>query len=287
MQRASSAIPSRRGLAGLVEDSVKRAFATFLIAAALAAAPARAQQGDEAAELAKKLANPVASLISVPFQNNWDFGLGPEDDGWKWTMNVQPVIPVSIAKKWNLISRTILPITYQDDVLPDSDQWGLGDTTQSLFLSPKEPWPFGIVWGLGPAALLPTGTRELLSAEKWGMGPTAVVLKQIEGWTVGALTNHIWSFAGDGDRDDVNSTFLQPFVNYTTKRGTSFLVNTESTYDWEHQEWTVPINAGVLQVLKIGSQRIQVGLQGRYWAETPAGGADWGFRLPIVLLFPK
>jgi hypothetical protein len=223
----------------------------------------------------------------VPFQNNWDFGQGTHDDGWRWTLNFQPVIPISLGKDWNVISRTILPLMYQDDVIEGSDQFGLGDTTQSLFFSPKEPWPFGIVWGVGPVLFLPTGTRELLSAERWGAGPTAVVLKQAGGWTIGALANHIWSFAGDDDRDDVDSTFLQPFVNYSTKRGTSFILNTESTYDWEHDEWSVPINAGVTQVLKLGGQRIQIGLQGRYWAETPRGGPDWGFRLPIVLLFPR
>ena len=268
--------------------SLIRLFAVLLLALNDGSAAAQeAAGGSDDAALARQLANPVASLISVPLQNNWDFGYGQDDDGWRYTGNIQPVIPFSIGKDWNLISRTILPILYQDDVLPDSDQSGLGDTVQSLFLSPKEPWPFGLVWGVGPVALLPTGTREVLSAQRWGAGPTAVVLKQAGPWTVGILANHIWSFAGDGDRDDVSATFLQPFVNYTTKRATGFVLNTESTYDWEGEEWSVPLNAGVTQVFKIGSQRIQIGLLGRWWAETPRGGPDWGFRLPITFLFPR
>ncbi len=132
---------------------------------------------------------------------------------------------------------------WQNDIAgPSGEQSGLGDITQSLFFSPKNPGPSGIIWGVGPAFLVPTGTDDLLGTGKWGAGPTAVVLKQMDGWTVGALANHIWSFAGDGDRADVSSTFLQPFVSYTTADAWTFGVNTESTYNWETEEWSVPIN---------------------------------------------
>jgi hypothetical protein len=155
---------------------------------------------DESQELAKQLSNPVASLISVPFQFNYDEGFGP-NDGERVTLNIQPVIPISLNDDWTLISRTILPVIWQNDIARDSgEQSGLGDITQSLFFSPKNPGPSGIIWGVGPAFLVPTGTDDLLGTGKWGAGPTAVVLKQIDGWTVGALANHIWSFAGDGDR---------------------------------------------------------------------------------------
>jgi hypothetical protein len=264
------------------------AAAGCLAGPATAQDPAAATATDDAAALAQQLANPVAALISVPFQNNWDFGIGPDDEGWRWTLNVQPVIPISLSEDWNLISRTILPIVYQDEVFPGAgDQFGLGDTVQSFFLSPVAPGPLGMIWGAGPALLLPTGTDDLLRSEKWGAGPTAVALKQSGAWTYGVLANHIWSFAGEDDRSDVSTTFLQPFLNYTTKRATSFILNSESTYDWEGEEWTVPLNAGVTQLFRIGGQRVQIGLLGRWYAESPGGGPDWGVRVPITLLFPR
>ena len=167
---------------------------------------------DDPQALAKKLSNPIASLISVPFQFNYDSGYGP-DDGDKAYVNLQPVIPFKLNEDWNLISRTILPIAWQDDIAgPSGSQSGLGDITQSLFFSPSQPTESGIIWGAGPAFLVPTATDQFLGSEKWGAGPTAVVLKQSGGWTVGILANHIWSFAGDDNRPDISSTFLQSMI---------------------------------------------------------------------------
>lgn len=243
---------------------------------------------DNAQDLAKKLSNPVASLISVPFQFNYDSGYGP-DDGDKAYVNVQPVIPITLNDDWNLISRTILPIAWQNDIAgPSGDQFGLGDTTQSLFLSPAKPTEGGIIWGAGPVILLPTATDDLLGSGKWGAGPTAVVLTQRGPWTVGALANHIWSFAGDDDRSDVNSTFLQPFVAYTTKDAWTFTLNTESTYNWEADEWSVPINFQVAKLLVIEKQPVSLFAGLRYWAASPDSGPDGiGVRAGITLLFPK
>jgi hypothetical protein len=135
--------------------------------------------------------------------------------------------------------------------------------------------------------LLPTATDDLLGTEKWGAGPTAVVLKQQHGWTYGMLANQIWSYAGESGRDNVNSTFLQPFLNYTTKTHTSFVVNTESTYDWQHGQWTVPLNFMVFQVVRVGKMPLQLQLGYRYYAERPANGPDWGLRFAVTFLFPK
>jgi hypothetical protein len=261
--------------------------AVALVAMLLVPAVCLAQGGD-AAELAKQLSNPVASLISVPLQNNFEFGIGPDDDGFRYTLNVQPVIPISLTPEWNLISRTILPITYQDEIFPRSgDQFGLGDTLQSLFLSPAKPGLGGLIWGVGPVFLLPTGTDELLGGEKWGAGPTAVALVQHGPWTVGFLGNHVWSFAGDDARPDVDQTFLQPFVTYTFPNGFGVNANTETTYDWEREQWTVPIQLGVSKVLKLGAQPIQLNLNGRYWVERPDSAPEWAIRLVVVFLFPK
>ena len=247
------------------------------------------QTGDLAVELAKKLANPISSLISFPLQLNYDENIGPEEEGDIWRLNVQPVIPFSISEDWNVISRTILPVIWQNDIAPGlDDESGLGDTLQSLFFSPKEPTSGGLIWGVGPVFLLPTATEDILGGEKWGTGPTGVVLTQRGPWTFGFLANHIWSFAGDDDRDDVNATFMQPFVSYITKSKTTFGLNTESAYDWEHEEWSVPINATVNQLMKIGKLPIQVGGGIRYWADSPENGPeDWGARVQVTFLFPK
>jgi len=240
-----------------------------------------------AAELAKKLQNPVASLIQVPVQNNFDFGAGPSGDGFQYKVNVQPVIPISLNENWNLISRTIVPIVYQENIFGASSQSGLSDTVQSLFFSPKAPTKGGWIWGAGPVLLLPTATDDLLGTEKWGAGPTAVMLKQDGGWTYGALANHLWSYAGESSRADVNATFLQPFVSFTTKKFTTFTLNTESTYDWENSQWTVPLNGIVSQLVKIGGAPLQFSLGARYYAEKPSGGPDWGLRFAVTFLFPK
>jgi hypothetical protein len=264
---------------------------------------------DQAAELAKKLANPVAALISVPLQSNFDFRIGPSDEGWRYTLNVQPVIPVSIGNDWNLIVRTIIPYIHQEDVFKgpaisfeeDIDgvpvdvtrgpralgrvQDGLGDIIQSFFFSPKEPVG-GWILAAGPVFLYPSATDDLLGSEKWGAGPTGLLLKQSGGWTYGLLANQIWSFAGEESRRSVNATFLQPFISYITKTKTTFSLNTESTYNWNDSQWTVPLNLSVSQLLKIGKLPVQVSIGSRYYAEGPSGAPEWGLRAAITLLFP-
>ena len=244
---------------------------------------------DDSAELAKKLSNPVAALISVPFQFNYNDGIGPAGDGSQYYLNFQPVIPFTLNDDWNLISRTILPIAYQEDIFPDAgNQFGLGDTTQSFFFSPKQPF-HGFVWGVGPAFGIPTATDSLLGSGKWSVGPTGVALWQGHGWTIGALANHLWSVTGDDDQPDVSSTFLQPFISYTTKDAWSFTLNTESTYDWETEEWSVPINFVVAKIVKFDKLPVQLFAGARYWAASPdgVGPTGWGLRWGFTFLLPK
>jgi hypothetical protein len=256
------------------------------LSAATESAATPASADDEQAELAKKLNNPISDLISVPFQGNEDFGIGSAK-GNKFTLNIQPVIPIPLNKDWNLVLRTILPIISQNDVYGHSgSQTGLGDTTQSFFLSPKEPVWGGLVVGAGPVMYYPTATNDLLGGGKLGIGPTFVVLKQFGGWTVGMLANQIWSVAGDSNRNNISAAFLQPFISYTTKTYTTFAINTESTFDFENSQWTVPLNFMVSQVFKIGKQPMSIQLGARYYADGPNEHAHWGMRLNFVLLFP-
>ena len=245
-------------------------------------------QSDDA-QLAQKLSNPVASLISVPFQFNYDQNIGPDDDGSRLTVNIQPVIPLTLNEDWNLISRTILPVTNQHNIFDGAGtQTGIGDVVQSVFFSPKEPTDNGWIWGAGPVFLLPTGSDDLLTTDKWGAGPTAVALRQSGGWTYGGLVNHIWSFAGDSDRADVSSTFLQPFLAFTTPEAVTYSLNTESTYDWENKKWSVPVNASVSKLMRIGKQAVSFQGGIRYWLTTPDSGPEgFGFRFNVTLLFPK
>jgi hypothetical protein len=248
------------------------------MAAAESSAGGRGGSGGAAssdqADLAKKLQNPIADLISVPLQNNWDFGIGPAD-AMKYTVNIQPVIPVSLSTEWNLIIRTIMPVIYAESPVPGGGSTaGFGDITQSFFVSPKAPTRGGWIWGVGPVFLYPTASDSALGSGKFGLGPTAVALKQEHGWTYGMLFNHIWSVAGNGSRDNVSATFMQPFLTYTTKTFTTFGINTETTYDWEHNQGTVPINWFVQQLLKIDKLPIafQVGdVQRLVGAQTSKG----------------
>jgi hypothetical protein len=260
--------------------------ALVFTAATLFAQEPATDDAAKAAELAKKLQNPIASLISVPIQNNWDFGIG-STDAMKYTVNVQPVIPFSICKDWNVITRTIVPLIYAEASAPDKPNLGgLGDIVQSFFFSPKEPVG-GWIMGGGPVLLYPSATHAALGSEKWGAGPTLVVLQQKKGWTYGILANHMWSYAGNDDRPDLSATFLQPFVSYTTKTFTTVGLNTEATCDWHNDQWTVPLNLTVTQLLKIGKLPVSLQFGPRVYVERPDGGPDWGLRFTVTLLFPK
>lgn len=239
----------------------------------------------DAEELSKKLQNPVSPMISLPLQGNFEFRGGAKNDGFSSTTNIQPVIPVHLNQDWNLIVRTILPVIRRERY-GAADAAGVGDITQSFFLTPSSP-KNGVIWALGPVFLWPTASSEKLGSGKWGAGPTALLLVQEGAWTVGGLANHIWSYAGPDGRSDVSTTLLQPFLSYSFGQGFSVGLNTETNYDWVNRKWTVPINVSASQVFNVGKQAMSASIGLKYYAVRPDDAPRWGVRAVLTFLFPE
>lgn len=242
---------------------------------------------DEAAELAKKLANPIASLISVPFQNNLDQGIGAYD-GSRYTLNLQPVIPMAITPKINLISRIIVPIISQYNITGlGNHESGISDIVASAFFSPTNS-KNGVTWGAGPVFLFPSGSNEYLTGKKFGVGPTLVALKQSGGWTIGALLNQIWSVSGSSSRDDISQMFVNPFMTYNWKSGAGITGNLEWTQNWQSNKanvWFSPMFSGVTS---FGKQKVSLAVGPKFNLAAPEEmKAKFGLRGSLVLLFPK
>lgn len=258
--------------------------------AGAAPAAAAASATPSAADLAKKLANPISDLVSIPFQFNWDQGVGPTD-GLRFMMYAQPVVPMSVSDKWNLVGRFVFPLVFSQPPLVEGGETeaGTGDIVFSAFLSPKQG---KLIWGVGPVFGLPTTTNPSIGTGKWSLGPTVVVLKQQGPWTVGALANQLWSVgsASNVEREDVNQTYLQPFVAYGLKSGVTFTLSSESTANWEAedgQQWTVPLILQVSKVTRLGPFPFSMGAAYGYYVETPDGGPSWKLRMNFSVLLPR
>lgn len=248
---------------------------------------------DSAADLNKQTQNPVAALISLPFQNNWTFDQGPESKT-QYILNIQPVIPVQLNKNWNIITRTVMPIVSQPLMAPGvNGAFGLANTYFTTFLSPinNSKW----IWGVGPAFVLPTSTTRALGSNKWGLGPSAVVLTQQSVWTVGVLANQVWSFGGANvlpaatHAQQYSLMLFQPFIAYSFWQAWNITFVSETTYNWLGAAghcWTVPLDLVISKVITIGTQALSLGAGGRYFAVTPADKPAWGARLVVSFLFP-
>jgi len=273
-------------------------FVASLLSAQVSPAPATAVNDTEA--LAKATQNPVASLISVPFQNNSNFGVGPYNRTQD-IFNIQPVIPKRISKNWMLITRVIQPIVWQ----PYADEnaggdVGFGDMNPTFFLSPAKPGK--LIWGFGPAIVIPTATATTLGQGKLSFGPSAVALVQPGHWTFGALVNNVFSVTGSSHRPSVNQMTLQYFITYNLKKGWNINSGPIIAANWHNKasgdaadgddttpggRWTIPYGGGVGRVARMGFQPVNFSVNFYGNAVHPPGASPWGMRLQIALLFPQ
>ena len=254
-----------------------------VLAAEEASGQAAAGQGD----LAKAAQNPIAAMISLPFQNNTDFGIGPDDEA-KNTLNIQPVWPFELNDDWNLITRTIVPVVSQPGLAPGQDRTnGLGDTTFTAFFSPKDSGDW--TWGVGPVLLLPTASKDALGADKWGLGASVVVLTMPGKWVIGSLLSNVWSVAGSGSQD-VNFFTWQYFINYNLDDGWYLVTAPINTANWEadtDNRWTIPLGGGVGKIVRFGKLPVNLNAQLYKMIEAPANGPDWQLRVQMQFMFPK
>jgi hypothetical protein len=255
---------------------------------------APASDADNAEELRKEAQNPVASLISVPFQENWNFNTGPADRTQN-ILNIQPVIPVNLQENWNLIVRWITPVVFQPVAVPQvssapiqSGYYGFGDMQPAFFLSPKKS---KVIWGVGPQLLLPTATKTtILGQGTFAMGPTVVALVQPGKWTLGILANNVWGITTHSGMPNVNQGLLQYFINYNLKKGYYITWQPTITANWEAKNggrWLVPVGGGIGRIMRLGSQPANVGLQFYGNAIHPPGVSPWGMRIQVAFLYPK
>jgi hypothetical protein len=255
--------------------------------ASLAAAQeAQAPPKLDAGALAKQSQNPVADLVSIPFQFNFNSG-GGLGDGTLFNLNIQPVIPVKVAPQWNVITRTIVPYLSSPTATGDQ-QGGLGDIQLQAFLSPSSPGK--VVWGIGPQFSIPTATNPLFRTGSWAVGPTAVALVMPGHFVIGALANQVWTFADAGGDPDVNQLLVQPFINYNFGHGWALSTAPIITANWNAesgQQWTVPLGGGITKVTKLGGRLMNVGAQYFYNVVRPDAAPASQFRVLVILLYPS
>ena len=248
------------------------------------------QESTSEGELAKKTQNPVADLISVPIQNNFNFNIGPYNQTQS-VFNIQPVVPIKLNDDFNLITRTILPVVDQPDPVSNTSQFGLGNLNTTLFLSPSKSK--AVTWGVGPILSFPTKTNDLLGSNTFTIGPSAVVVGMPKDWVIGVLANQQWSIGDAAPNQRVNAMLIQPFINYNLPKGWYLTSSPIITANWEasgsqsSNRWVIPVGAGFGKIVKTGGPPLNINLQGFYNVVSPNQGPDWQLRFQVALLFPK
>jgi hypothetical protein len=269
----------------------KKVLAIFLVLLSIITAAQAVAQSQRVADnteaLQKASQNPVADLISIPLQNNFNFGVGPQDK-MQYVGNIQPVVPIHATENWNVITRTIVPFVYQPELAPGvGDVFGLGDIQFTAFLSPAKPGEF--IWGVGPIFQFPSGTNNSMTTGQWCAGPSVVGLKMDGHWVYGALANYVSSYAGQSDRGAVSQWLIQPFVNYNMADGwylVSAPIITANMMVDNSDRWTVPLGGGAGRIIRFDKLPVNFSLQGFYNVAHPNAGPDWSIRFAIQLLLP-
>ena len=237
-------------------------------------------------DLQKQSQNPIADLVSLPFQSNTNFNSGPFNRTQE-VLNIQPVVPMHLNEDWNVISRTIVPLISQPSPLADNNVNGVGDITEQLYFSPTHPGP--LIWGVGPVFTVPSGSNPFLGTGKVLAGPGIVMLVTPGHWVIGAVANNQWSVGGNPLAPAVNTFLVQPFVNYNMAEGwylTSAPVITSNWLAASGQQWTVPVGGGFGRVFRVGEQPVNASIAGYYNAIRPTGTGSWQLRFQLALLFP-
>jgi hypothetical protein len=246
-------------------------------------------QAQQTADVAKLAQNPIANLVSVPFENDFnpETGYKKEDS---YVLQIKPVMPFSLSDDWTLITRTIIPIIQVPDLAPGvRGVSGLGDIEESLFLSPSKAST--VIWGAGPVFSFPTASHDLLGSGKLSVGPAAVVLQSQGPWLYGVLAQNLFSVAGPSSRARVSQLLIQPFVNYNLVAGWYLTTSPVITSNWEatsnNNRWLVPVGGGIGKIVHIGKQPVNAYVQCFKNVSRPDGTTPWSLRFQIQFLFPK
>ncbi len=268
----------------LIRYSFLRSAALFVLIPAIFST-ASAQSSASESDLAAKLTNPVANLISVPFQFNYDRGIGADGKGSSTSYIFQPVLPITLNPRWNYIVRPVISAATQNDVNGFSGT-GVGPAVIETFFSPNTPGPF--IWGVGPVISTPSMSGNNFGTAQTGGGVSAVGLYMKEPWTFGMLAYQTWSMGGSDVAGTANNTYWQPFVSYVTKNAWTYTVNTQSTFNWDTRRAQNPVNATVSKLVMFDKMPVSFSLGARYYlSSVPGGPSGWGGRASVTFLFPK
>ena len=235
-------------------------------------------------DIAREDQNPITRFYTVRFEDNAQFGFGPDDEVLNF-FRIQPLVPVKLSEDWHLVTRAIIPIVHQP--WPESTD-GLSDIGLNFFLTPGRAGKF--IWGVGPALILPTATDDKIGTEKWSAGPAVAAVYYTGPWVIGAVAQNVWSFAGEDERNDVNLMTVRPLINYNLPNGWYLSSSPSIAANWEAKEddrWLVPVGGGVGKIFTIGNQRMSALLESYYHIKSPDIGPDWQLRFQLSFLFPE